>query len=91
MSQGLEYSRLALGEEEAKVVLKRGHGGADGGGAKAVSDEAEVGQAALDSRLHDGGRPRVPQRRTVLSQQVGRDIPAAANNNYPVKLHCATE
>lgn len=40
--------------------------------------EAEVGQGALDPRLHDGGRSRVSERRPVLSEQVGEllaDLP----------------
>lgn len=43
-----------------------------------MSDEAEMGQAALNSRLHDRGWPRVSQRRTVLSEQVSEflaDLP----------------
>lgn len=40
--------------------------------------EAEVGQGALDSGLHDGGRSRVSEGRAVLSEQVGEllaDLP----------------
>lgn len=40
--------------------------------------EAEVGQGALDSGLHDGGRSRVSEGRPVLSEQVGEllaDLP----------------
>lgn len=43
-----------------------------------MSDEAEVGQAALDSRLQDGCRPRVSQRWAILSEQVSEllaDLP----------------
>lgn len=71
-----------LFERLVQVVLKRGHGSADGRRAKAVSDEAEMSQAALDSRLHDGGRPRVSQRWTVLSEQVSEllaDLPESKN------------
>lgn len=40
--------------------------------------EAEVGQGALDSGLHDGSRSRVSEGRPVLSEQVGEllaDLP----------------
>lgn len=43
-----------------------------------MGDEAEVGQAALDALIQDGCRSRVPQRRTVLSQQISElftDLP----------------
>lgn len=59
-----------LFERLVQVVLKWGHGGADGRRAEAVGDEAEVGQAALDSRFHNGGRSWVSKRRAVLCQQV---------------------
>lgn len=35
-----------------------------------MGDEAEVGQAALDPGLHDGGRSGVSERRAVLGEQV---------------------
>lgn len=35
-----------------------------------MRDEGEVGEAALDARLQDGGGPRVAQGRPVLGQQV---------------------
>ena len=38
--------------------------------AEAMGDEVEVGQATLDARLQDRIGPRVPQGRSVLSQQV---------------------
>lgn len=59
-----------LFERLVQVVLKWGHGGADGRRAEAVGDEAEVGQAALDARFHNGGRSWVSKRRAVLCQQV---------------------
>lgn len=40
------------------------------GAPEAVSDEAEVRQAALDPRLQDEGRAAVAQRGAVLSHQV---------------------
>lgn len=43
-----------------------------------MGDEAEVSQAALNPGLQNGSRPRVSQRRSVLSQQVGEllaDLP----------------
>lgn len=65
-------------ERLVEVVLQRGHGRADGRRAEAVGDEAEVSQAALNPWLENGSRPRVSQRRSVLSQQVGElltDLP----------------
>lgn len=59
-----------LFERLVQVVLKWGHGSADGRRAKAVSDEAKMGQAALDPRLQDGRWPRVSQGWAVLSQQI---------------------
>lgn len=48
-----------------------------------MGDEAEVGQAALDSRFHDGGRSGVSERRAVLCQQVREllaDLPEGREN-----------
>lgn len=59
-----------LFERLVQIVLQRGHGSADGRGAEAVGDEAEVGQATLDARLQDGRGAGVPQRGAVLTQQV---------------------
>lgn len=53
-------------ERLGEVVLQGGQGGTDGGGAEAVRDEGEVGQAALDAGLQDGGGPRVAQGSPVL-------------------------
>lgn len=53
-----------------QVVLQGRDGRAQRRGPEPVRDEAEVGQAALDARLQDGLRPRVPQGRAVLGQQV---------------------
>lgn len=53
-----------------QIVLQGRDGRAQRRGAEAVRDEAEVGQTALDARLEDGLRPRVPQWRAVLGQQV---------------------
>ncbi len=61
-----------------EVVLQGGHGRTDGRRAEAVGDEAEVSQAALNPWLENGSWPRVSQRRSVLSQQVGElltDLP----------------
>lgn len=65
-------------ERLVEVVLQRGHGRTDGRRAEAMGDEAEVSQAALNPWLENGSRPRVSQRRSVLSQQVGElltDLP----------------
>lgn len=53
-----------------QVVLQGGEGGTDGRRAETVRDEAEVRQTALDARLQDGRRARVPQWSTVLCQEV---------------------
>lgn len=57
-------------ESLGEVVLQGGERGADGWRAKAVRDEGEVGEAALDARLQDGAGPRVAQGSPVLGQQV---------------------
>lgn len=54
-----------------EIVLQGRDRGAHSRAAEAVGDEVEVGQAALDAGLQDGVGPRVPQGRSVLSQQVG--------------------
>lgn len=58
-------------ERLGEIVLQGGNGGAHRRAAKSMRDEVEVGQAALDARLQDRVGPRVPQGRSVLSQQVG--------------------
>lgn len=57
-------------ERLGQVVLQRGERGADGRRAEPVCDEAEVRQTALDARLQDRRRTRVPERSAVLRQQV---------------------
>lgn len=57
-------------ERLGQVVLECGECGTDGRRAEAVRDEAEVRQAALNARLQDGRRTRVPKRSAVLRQQV---------------------
>lgn len=67
-------------ERLGEIVLQSCDCGTHSRATEAVRDEVEVGQAALDARLQDGGGPRVPQRRSVLSQQVGEllaDLSAA--------------
>lgn len=54
----------------SEIVLQGCDRSAHRRAAEAVGDEVEVGQAALDAGLQDGVRPRVPQGRSVLSQQV---------------------
>lgn len=83
-----------LFERLVQVVLKWGHGGADGRRAEAVGDEAEVGQAALDSRLHNGGRSWVSERRTILCQQVCEllaDLPEGRKKNSLLRNGMLTE
>lgn len=58
-------------ERLGEIVLQGGDGSTNRRAPKAVRDEVEVGQAALDARLQNGVGPRVPQGRSVLSQQVG--------------------
>lgn len=67
-------------ERLGEIVLQGSDCGAHGRTAKAMRDEVEVGQAALDAGLQNGGGSRVSQRRSVLSQQVGEllaDLSAA--------------
>lgn len=74
-----------LFERLVQVVLERGHCGADGGRAKTVRDEAEMSQAALDSRLQNGCGPRVSQRRPVLSEQISEllaDLPEGRKSKW---------
>ena len=61
VAAGAQVHLVHLLQGLVQVVLQRGHGGADGGRAEAMGDEAEVGQAALDARLQDRGRPRVAE------------------------------
>lgn len=78
VATGAQVHLVHLFERLGQVVLEWGHGCADGRWAKAVGYEAEVGQGALDSGLHDGGRSRVSEGRPVLSEQVGEllaDLP----------------
>lgn len=61
-----------------QVALEGGEGGADGRGAETVSEQAEVGQAALNAGLQAGGGPSCTQRRPVLGHQVNKllaDLP----------------
>lgn len=58
-------------ERLGEIVLQGGDGSAHRRAPEAMRDEVEVGQAALDARLQNGVGPRVPQGRSVLSQQVG--------------------
>lgn len=53
-----------------EIVLQGGDRGTHRRAAEAMGDEVEVGQATLDARLQDRVGPRVPQGRSVLSQQV---------------------
>lgn len=57
-------------ERLGEIVLQGRERGANGRGAEAVRDEAEVREAALDPRLQDGAGPAVPDWRPVLRQQI---------------------
>lgn len=57
-------------ESLGQVVLQRSERSADGWRSEAVRNEAEVRQTALDSRLQDGCRTRIPKRSAVLRQEV---------------------
>lgn len=66
-------------ERLGEIVLQCRECGANGWGAEAVRDEAEVREAALDPRLQDGARPAVPDWRPVLRQQIRKfftELPA---------------
>lgn len=61
-----------------QVALEGGERGADGGGAEAVGEQAEVGEASLDARLQAGGGPAAAQWRAVLGHEVHKlltDLP----------------
>lgn len=57
-------------ESFSQVVLKGREGSADSRGPKAVSDEAEVSQAALNAWFQNRGGPAVPNRCPVLGQEI---------------------
>lgn len=57
-------------ESFSQVVLEGREGSADSGGPKAVSDEAEVSQAALNARFQNRGGPAVSNGRPVLGQEI---------------------
>lgn len=57
-------------ESFSQVVLKGREGSADSGGPKAVSDETEVSQAALNARFQNRGGPAVSNGRPVLGQEI---------------------
>lgn len=57
-------------ERLGEIVLQGRERGANGRGAEAMRDEAEVREATLDPRLQDGAGPAVPDRSPVLSQQI---------------------
>lgn len=57
-------------ERLGEIVLQGRERGANGRGAEAVRDEAEVREAALNARLQDRAGPAVPNRRPVLRQQI---------------------
>lgn len=61
-----------------QVALEGAEGGADGWGAKAMSEQAEVGQAALNPGLQTWCGPTRTQRRPVLGHEVNKlfaDLP----------------
>lgn len=53
-----------------QVVLESSQGSAYGWGPKAVGDEAEVSQAALNPWFQNGGGPAIANGRPVLGQQI---------------------
>ena len=57
-------------ERLGEIVLQGRERGANGRGAEAVRDEAEVREAALDPRLQDRAGPAVAYGRPVLRQQI---------------------
>lgn len=57
-------------ESFSQVVLKGCEGSTDSGGPKAVSDEAEVSQAALNARFQNRGGPAVSNGCPVLGQEI---------------------
>ena len=67
---GVQEHLVHAFERLGEIVLQGRERGANGRGAEAVRDEAEVREAALDPRLQDGAGPAVPNRRPVLGQQI---------------------
>lgn len=57
-------------ESFSQVVLKGREGSADSRGPKAVSDEAEVSQAALNAWFQNRGGPAVSNGCPVLGQEI---------------------
>lgn len=57
-------------ERLSEIVLQGRERGANGWGAEAMRDEAEVREAALDPWLQDGAGPAVPDWCPVLRQQI---------------------
>ena len=57
-------------ESFSQVVLEGREGGADSGSPKAVSDEAEVSQAALNAWFQNRGGPAVSNGCPVLGQEI---------------------
>lgn len=85
-------------ERLSEIVLQGRERGANGRGAEAVRDEAEVREAALDPWLQDGAGPAVPDGRPVLRQQIRKfftKLPVKSwerNKNSPlVSLSSAVE
>lgn len=61
-----------------QVALEGGEGGADGRGAEAVGEQAEVGEASLDAGLQAGGGSTAAEGGAVLGHQVHKlltDLP----------------
>lgn len=76
-----------------EIVLQGGDRCTHRRAAEAMGDEVEVGQATLDARLQDRVGPRVPQGRSVLSQQVSElfaDL-SAGNRERSEASHQALE
>lgn len=68
-----------------QVALEGGQRGANGGGAEAVGEEAEVGEASLDAGLQAGGGSAAAQRRAVLGHEVHKlltDLPEKGRGRF---------
>lgn len=68
-----------------QVALEGGQRGANGGGAEAVGEEAEVGEASLDAGLQAGGGSAAAQRRAILGHEVHKlltDLPERGRGRF---------
>lgn len=71
-----------------QVALEGGERGADGGGAEAVGEQAEVGEASLDAGLQAGRGSTAAQWRAVLGHHVHKLLTDLPERNKDKTLVC---